>query len=87
MCHFPIPYKFVRLGEDFGPYPASSKWANPDHDAAVRAMLTVVYSDCSSLYQDSIANLLDQFGQEAIGKRARKFLFESKREINSSDDE
>jgi glycosyltransferase involved in cell wall biosynthesis len=86
-CHFPIPYKLVRLGKDFGPYPASSKWADPDHDAAVRAMQAVVHSDCSSLYKDSIANLLDQFGQEAIGKRVRKFLLESKSEINRSDDE
>lgn len=38
---WPVPYEIVEVGQDAAPYPSGARWAEPDLDAAAKAMREV----------------------------------------------
>jgi len=84
ICHFPVPYKLIRLEDTFGPYEQGNMWADPDHDYAVSAMREVVKTNCkkSSTRGISMARQInDSFGPENVGLKLKKLLSEARLRI------
>ncbi len=78
-CAFPVSYKIVELEGTFGPYEQGNHWAEPNHDSAVEAMRKVVKNDCKRNHGKDISKaILDVFGSEAVGRRMKKMIQESR---------
>jgi FkbM family methyltransferase len=52
---WPIPYRLVPVGHHNPPYPAHARWAEPDIDAAVSAMLEVADDPASARRKGELA--------------------------------
>jgi glycosyltransferase involved in cell wall biosynthesis len=74
-CHFPVPFKLVRLQEAVGPYELGNRWADPNHHYVVAAMRKVAQNDCKSQFGTEISRMVyDRFGEAAIGKKMKSLL-------------
>jgi glycosyltransferase involved in cell wall biosynthesis len=64
-----VPASLVPIGQDGGPYPADSRWADPDLDAAARAMreLAVDPARRAELGRRAAADLAAGFSEDAAG--------------------
>ena len=77
-CNFPVPYKLIELKENVGPYEKGNHWADPDHEYAVKAMIRVAQGSCTKQHRENLStSVYSHFGEDAIGKRMKKLLFES----------
>jgi glycosyltransferase involved in cell wall biosynthesis len=81
-CIFPLPYSMVILTESSGPYKAGSRWADPDHESAVKAMQEVVKNNCKSENGEAISRLtFSAFGMEAVAGKMKDLLKASRKNI------
>ena len=67
----PIPWKYTVAGANAAPYPAGSRWAEPDIDAAIDAMRYVYQNDTKAkeLGAQAKKDMETKFSLEACGKR------------------
>jgi glycosyltransferase involved in cell wall biosynthesis len=74
-CHFPVPYKLLKLDESVGPYEAGNHWADPDHDYVVKSMKKVSENRCKTQHGSDIAKLVyGRFGEAAVGTKMLELL-------------
>ena len=77
-CIFAIPYKLVNLTVKAGVYGEGNRWADPDHESAVRAMREVVKNNCKQESGEKISQLVfSHFGMKAVGDQIRRLLNDS----------
>lgn len=65
-----VPAPLIPIGDDGGPYPAESRWADPDLDAAAAAMreLAAAPARRRALAERAAADLAANFTPEAAGR-------------------
>lgn len=74
-CHFPVPFKLLKLKEAVGPYEAGNHWADPDHDYVVKAMRKVSKNKCKTQHGELISKLVyGRFGEAAVGRKMQSLL-------------
>jgi len=77
-CHFPVPYKLVKLKKTTGPYKKGNRWADADVKYAVGAMRKVINEDCKNLYGQEMSDSVHrEFGPATIGQIIKRYMSES----------
>ena len=72
----PVPYRMVTLEEDHGPYPAGSRWAEPDLDRAAESMRRL-YEEPElreRLGSNARERISQRFSPSAVGEIVRSRL-------------
>jgi len=77
-CHFPAPYKMIKLNKSLGPYEEGNRWANVDELYVVKAMRQVIQNNCKELHGTKMSELVfEEFGYENVGRLIKEYLAES----------
>ena len=71
-----VPAPLISIGDDGGPYPAESRWADPDLDAAATAMRELAADPArrQALATRAAADLAERFTPEAAGRTMARAL-------------
>jgi len=75
---FTVPFTLVGLDQELRPYPAGSRWAEPDHEYAVEAMRLIASDEqrCHDMGQAARAHARQAFCPRRAGQAMRQRLLE-----------
>ena len=77
-CIFPVQYKLIDTKENDYYFAAGNRWAEPDHEHAVKAMRMAADRKCTKrLSQVMSKQTYTRFSEAAIGERMKELLSES----------